>query len=107
LRKSSSSGLPAVTIGSGSILDHNAEIRRTRPSSSHLRILEQGRPTERIERHLLAARFAHDARALRARAAWMVVAESLQNSSRTGGPFGSGLRATRHSTSGVDALRPI
>jgi selenocysteine-specific elongation factor len=50
---------PAFTIGGGSILDPNPpKSRRTRVKLvEHLRILEQGRPTERVERHLLAAGF--------------------------------------------------
>ncbi len=48
---------PAVTIGGGSILDPNPpKARRARGKLvEHLRILEQGRPIERLERHLLAA----------------------------------------------------
>ncbi|OGB94529.1 MAG: selenocysteine-specific translation elongation factor [candidate division NC10 bacterium RBG_16_65_8] len=51
---------PAVTIGGGSILDPNPpKARRTRARLiEHLRVLEQGRPTERVERHLLASGFA-------------------------------------------------
>ena len=51
---------PAFTIGGGSVLDPNPpKSRRTRAKLvEHLRILEQGRPTERVERHLLAAGFA-------------------------------------------------
>ncbi|RPI09041.1 MAG: selenocysteine-specific translation elongation factor, partial [Zetaproteobacteria bacterium] len=51
---------PAVTIGGGSILDPNPpRARRTRAKLiEHLRVLEQGRPTERVERHLLASGFA-------------------------------------------------
>ena len=50
---------PAFTIGGGSILDPNPpKSRRTRAKLvEHLRILERGRPTERVERHLLAAGF--------------------------------------------------
>ena len=50
---------PAVTIGGGSVLDPNPpKSRRTRAKLvEHLRILEQGRPTERVERHLLGAGF--------------------------------------------------
>ena len=50
---------PAVTIGGGSILDPNPpKSRRARGKLiEHLRVLEQGRPTERVERHLLAAGF--------------------------------------------------
>jgi selenocysteine-specific elongation factor len=50
---------PAVTVGGGSILDPNPP-RERRPRAKmleHLRILEQGRPTDRVERHLLAAAF--------------------------------------------------
>jgi len=48
---------PAVTIGGGSILDPNPpQTRRPRGRIvEHLRVLEQGRPVERVERHLLAA----------------------------------------------------
>ncbi len=48
---------PAVTIGGGTILDPNPPRgRRTRPALvEHLQVLEQGRPTERVERHLLAS----------------------------------------------------
>jgi selenocysteine-specific elongation factor len=51
---------PALTIGGGSILDPNPpKARRARAKIiEHLRILEQGRPTDRVERHLLAAGFA-------------------------------------------------
>jgi selenocysteine-specific elongation factor len=51
---------PALTIGGGSILDPNPpKARRTRAKLiEHLRVLEQGRPTERAERHLLASGFA-------------------------------------------------
>ncbi len=51
---------PAVTIGGGSILDPNPpKARRTRAKLiEHLRVLEQGKPTERVERHLLASGFA-------------------------------------------------
>jgi selenocysteine-specific elongation factor len=51
---------PAVTIGGGSILDPNPpKARRGRTKLiEHLRVLEQGRPMERVERHLLAAGFA-------------------------------------------------
>ncbi|HSB80708.1 MAG TPA: selenocysteine-specific translation elongation factor [Candidatus Methylomirabilis sp.] len=51
---------PAITIGGGSILDPNPpKARRARAKViEHLRILEQGRPTDRVERHLLAAGFA-------------------------------------------------
>ncbi len=50
---------PAVTIGGGSVLDPNPpEARRSRAQLvEHLRILEQGQPAERMERHLLAAGF--------------------------------------------------
>jgi selenocysteine-specific elongation factor len=50
---------PAVTIGGGSVLDPNPpKARRTRTKLiEHLRVLEQGRPTERVERHLLASGF--------------------------------------------------
>ncbi len=50
---------PAVTIGGGSILDPNPpQVRRARAAIlEHLRVLEQGRPVERVERHLLAAEF--------------------------------------------------
>ncbi|MBI4839975.1 MAG: selenocysteine-specific translation elongation factor, partial [candidate division NC10 bacterium] len=50
---------PAVTIGGGSILDPNPP-RERRPRAKmieHLRILEQGSPTDRLERLLLAAGF--------------------------------------------------
>ena len=74
---------PAVTIGGGSILDPNPpRSRRTRAKLvEHLRVLEQGRPTERIERHLLAAGFAPmTPEALRARSDLdeTIVAESLR-----------------------------
>ncbi|MFB3818530.1 MAG: selenocysteine-specific translation elongation factor [Candidatus Methylomirabilales bacterium] len=48
---------PAVTIGGGTILDPTPPRgRRNRPKvMEHLRVLEQGNPVERIERHLLAA----------------------------------------------------
>jgi selenocysteine-specific elongation factor len=48
---------PAVTIGGGSILDPNPpRARRTRAKLiEHLQVLERGRPTERVERHLLAS----------------------------------------------------
>jgi selenocysteine-specific elongation factor len=50
---------PAVTIGGGSILDPTPpKTRRPRAKLiEHLRILEQGRPTERVERYLLASGF--------------------------------------------------
>jgi selenocysteine-specific elongation factor len=50
---------PAVTIGGGAILDPiPPRSRRTRATLiEHLRILEQGRPTERVEQHLLASGF--------------------------------------------------
>lgn len=51
---------PAVTVGGGSILDPNPP-RERRPRAKmieHLRILEQGSPTDRLERLLLAAGFA-------------------------------------------------
>jgi selenocysteine-specific elongation factor len=50
---------PAVTIGGGSVLDPNPpKARRGRAKLiEHLRVLEQGRPTERVERHLLASGF--------------------------------------------------
>jgi selenocysteine-specific elongation factor len=50
---------PAVTIGGGSILDPNPpQARRSRGKLvEHLRILEQGQPAARMERHLLAAGF--------------------------------------------------
>jgi selenocysteine-specific elongation factor len=51
---------PAVTIGGGTILDPNPP-RERRPRAKmieHLRILERGSVTDRVERHLLAARFA-------------------------------------------------
>jgi selenocysteine-specific elongation factor len=50
---------PAVTIGGGSILDPNPP-RERRPRAKiieHLRVLERGSATERMERHLLAAGF--------------------------------------------------
>lgn len=50
---------PALTIGGGSILDPNPP-RERRPRGKvieHLRILERGSATDRIERHLLAAGF--------------------------------------------------
>jgi len=51
---------PAITIGGGAILDPNPpRERRSRAKVvEHLRVLERGSATERIERHLLAARFA-------------------------------------------------
>ncbi len=51
---------PAVTIGGGSILDPNPpKARRPRAKViEHLRVLEQGRPTERVERLLLGTGFA-------------------------------------------------
>jgi len=51
---------PAVTIGGGTILDPNPPRgRRTRAKLiEHLQVLERGRPTERVERHLLASGFA-------------------------------------------------
>jgi len=51
---------PAVTIGGGSILDPNPprERRARAKMIEHLRILERGSATERVERHLLAAGFA-------------------------------------------------
>ena len=51
---------PAITIGGGSILDPNPPSER-RPRAKmieHLRILERGSATDRVERHLLAAGFA-------------------------------------------------
>ena len=50
---------PAVTIGGGSVLDPNPPIARRGRGKlvEHLRVLEQGRPAERVERHLLAAGF--------------------------------------------------
>ncbi len=50
---------PAVTIGGGSILDPNPpRERRSRAKViEHLRILERGSATDRVERHLLAAGF--------------------------------------------------
>ena len=50
---------PSFTIGGGSILDPNPpKARRARAKMiEHLRVLEQGRPTDRVERHLLAAGF--------------------------------------------------
>lgn len=50
---------PQFTIGGGSILDpHPPKERRHRAKMiEHLRILEQGSATDRIERHLLAAGF--------------------------------------------------
>jgi selenocysteine-specific elongation factor len=74
---------PAVTIGGGSILDPNPpKARRARAKMiEHLRILEQGRPTDRVERHLLAAGFAPTtAEELRARSDLdpAAVAESLR-----------------------------
>lgn len=51
---------PAVTVGGGSILDPNPP-RERRPRAKmieHLRILERGGPTDRLERLLLAAGFA-------------------------------------------------
>jgi selenocysteine-specific elongation factor len=50
---------PAFTIGGGSILDPNPP-RERRPRAKvieHLRVLERGSGTDRIERHLLAAGF--------------------------------------------------
>jgi selenocysteine-specific elongation factor len=51
---------PAVTIGGGTILDPNPPRgRRARANLiEHLQVLERGRPTERVERHLLASGFA-------------------------------------------------
>jgi selenocysteine-specific elongation factor len=51
---------PAVTIGGGSILDPTpAAGRRARPKVvEHLKVLEEGDPTERVEQHLRAAGFA-------------------------------------------------
>ena len=74
---------PALTIGGGSILDPNPpKARRARAKMiEHLRILEQGRPTDRVERHLLAAGFAPTtAEELRARSDLdpAAVAESLR-----------------------------
>jgi selenocysteine-specific elongation factor len=51
---------PAVTIGGGSILDPNPP-RERRPRArmiEHLRILERGSATDRVERYLLASGFA-------------------------------------------------
>ena len=51
---------PAVTIGGGSILDPNPP-RERRPRVKmieHLRILERGSATDRVERHLLGVGFA-------------------------------------------------
>jgi len=50
---------PQFTIGGGSILDPNPpkERRHRAKMIEHLRILEQGSATDRIERHLLAAGF--------------------------------------------------
>ena len=50
---------PAVTIGGGSILDPNPprERRARAKMIEHLRILERGSATDRVERHLLAAGF--------------------------------------------------
>ncbi len=50
---------PALTIGGGSILDPNPP-RQRRPRATvieHLRVLERGSGTDRVERHLLAAGF--------------------------------------------------
>ena len=74
---------PALTIGGGSILDPNPpKARRARAKMiEHLRILERGRPTDRVERHLLAAGFAPTtAEELRARSDLdpAAVAESLR-----------------------------
>jgi selenocysteine-specific elongation factor len=74
---------PALTIGGGSILDPNPpKARRARAKMiEHLRILEQGRPTDRVERHLLATGFAPTtAEELRARSDLdpAAVAESLR-----------------------------
>jgi selenocysteine-specific elongation factor len=103
---------PAVTIGGGSILDPNPpRSRRTRAKLvEHLRILEQGRPMERIERHLLAAGVAPmTPEALRGRCDLdeAIVAESLRElvgngrAVRVGTKEGDGvLHAER-----VDALR--
>lgn len=51
---------PTVTIGGGTILDPNPPRgRRTRATLiEHLQVLERGRPTDRVERHLLASGFA-------------------------------------------------
>ena len=48
---------PAVTIGGGSVLDPAPPQRRRARAAilEHLRVLEQGRPVERVERHLLSA----------------------------------------------------
>jgi selenocysteine-specific elongation factor len=50
---------PAITIGGGTILDPNPpRERRSRAKMvEHLRVLERGSATERVERHLLAAGF--------------------------------------------------
>jgi selenocysteine-specific elongation factor len=50
---------PAVTIGGGAILDPNPprERRARAKMIEHLRVLERGSATERMERHLLAAGF--------------------------------------------------
>jgi selenocysteine-specific elongation factor len=51
---------PAVTIGGGTILDPDPP-RGRRPRArliEHLQVLERGRPTERVERHLLDSGFA-------------------------------------------------
>jgi selenocysteine-specific elongation factor len=93
---------PAVTIGGGSILDPNPpRSRRTRAKLvEHLRILEQGRPTDRIERHLLAAGFAPmTPEALRARSDLdaAIVAESLRELVENG-------RAIRVGTKDADGM---
>ena len=51
---------PAVTIGGGTVLDPSPpRERRSRAKMvEHLRVLERGSDTERVERHLLAAGFA-------------------------------------------------
>ncbi len=50
---------PAVTIGGGSVLDPNPpRERRARAAvMEHLRVLERGSATDRLERHLLASGF--------------------------------------------------
>jgi selenocysteine-specific elongation factor len=93
---------PAITIGGGSILDPNPpRSRRTRARLvEHLRILEQGKPTERIERHLLAAGFAPvTPEALRARSDLdgAIVAESLRELIENG-------RAVRVGTKDADGI---
>ena len=80
---------PSVTIGGGSILDPNPpRERRPRPEMlEHLRILERGSATDRVERHLLAAGFAPitlEALRVRSDLSPAAVAESVQELTRRG-----------------------